>query len=75
MRAGTVSTGRDLIASREASDVLVVPNLAGIDIRDWEAFDPAVSAGHAAMKAALLRLRHPVTDIGRRESRNDYSGA
>ncbi len=75
MRAGTVSTGRDLIASREASDVLVVPNLAGIDIRDWEAFDPAVSAGYVAMKAALQRLRHPVTDIGRRESRNDYSGA
>jgi len=75
MRAGTVSTGRDLIASREASDVLVVPNLAGIDIRDWEAFDPAVGAGYIAMQASLQRLRHPVTDIGRRESRNDYSGA
>ena len=75
MRAGTVSTGRDLIASRDASDVLVVPNLSGIDIRDWEAFDPAVRAGFVAMKSALERLHHPVSDIGRRESRNDYSGA
>lgn len=75
MRAGTVSTGRDLIASREASDVLVVPDLAGIDIRDWEAFDPATQAGYVATKAALERLHHPITDIGRRESRNDYSGA
>jgi NTE family protein len=72
MRAGTVSTGRDLIASREASDVLVVPSLSGIDIRDWEAFDPAVTAGYLATVAALAKLTHPVTDLRRRPASTDY---
>lgn len=73
MRAGTVSTGRDLIASRDASDVLVVPNLSGIDIRDWEAFDPAVLAGYKAMNESLAKMHHPIADICRRPGRSDYS--
>jgi NTE family protein len=73
MRAATVSTSRDLIASREASDVLVLPNLSSIDIRDWQAFDPAVSAGYEAMREALARLHHPVTDLRRRPSLSDFS--
>lgn len=73
MRAATVSTSRDLIASREASDVLVLPNLSNIDIRNWEAFDPAVAAGHAAMRGALAKLHHPVTDLRRRPSLSDFS--
>jgi NTE family protein len=47
MRAATVSTGRDLAASREATDVLITPKLNEIDIRDWKAFEPAVAAGYA----------------------------
>jgi NTE family protein len=46
--------GRDLAASREATDVLITPKLEGkIDIRDWKAFEPAVAAGRAAASQAL----------------------
>jgi NTE family protein len=66
MRAATVSSGRDLAAAREATDVLVTPDVAGVEIRDWSAFEPAVAAGHAAMVAALDKLDRPVAELRRR---------
>jgi NTE family protein len=66
MRAATVSSGRDLAASREATDVLVLPDLTGVEIRDWKAFEPAVEAGYRATKAALEALDRPLTDLRRR---------
>ena len=66
MRAATVSSGRDLAASREATDVLVLPDLTGVEIRDWKAFEPAVEAGYRATKAALDTLDRPLTDLRRR---------
>jgi NTE family protein len=68
MRAATVSTGRDISASREASDVLVLPAIDDIEIRDWKAYDPCVAAGHQAMVEALALLTIPVTDLRRRKS-------
>jgi NTE family protein len=68
MRAATVSTGRDLTASREATDILITPRLDRIDIRDWKAFEPAVSAGKRAASTALDALDRPVTDLRRRPS-------
>lgn len=68
MRAATVSTGRDLAASREASDVLITPKLDKIDIRDWRAFEPAVAAGKIAAAIAIDSLDRPVTDLRRRPS-------
>jgi NTE family protein len=68
MRAATVSSGRDLAASREATDVLVTPDMTGVEIRDWSAFDPAVKAGYAAMIEALDKLDQPVADLRRRPS-------
>jgi NTE family protein len=67
MRAATVSTGRDLAASREATDVLVLPKVDRIDIRNWKAYEPAVAAGHAATLEALSALSVPVTDLHRRK--------
>jgi NTE family protein len=75
MRAATVSTGRDLAASREASDVLITPKLNEIDIRDWKAFDPAVAAGRAAAALALDSLGKPVTELRRRPSLADVARA
>ncbi len=66
MRAATVSTARDIAASREASDVLVLPRMDDIDIRDWDAYDPAVEAGRLATEQALAKLSHPVIDLRRR---------
>jgi NTE family protein len=68
LRAATVSTGREISASREASDVLVLPDIDNIKIQDWKAFDPCVAAGHEAMAEALAKLTKPVTDLRRRQS-------
>jgi NTE family protein len=68
MRAATVSTGRDLIAAREATDVLIMPEMAGVEIRDWTAYAPAVKEGYAAAIEALDKLDGPVQAIRRRLS-------
>lgn len=68
MRAATVSTGRDHAAAREATDVLITPAVQGVEIRDWEAYEPAVKAGYDATIAALDGLPGPVIDIRRRPS-------
>jgi len=75
MRAATVSTGRDLAASREATDVLITPKLDKIDIRDWKAFEPAVAAGRAAAAQAVDSLGKPVTELRRRPSLADLARA
>ena len=71
MRAATVSSGRDLIASRDATDVLVLPEVVGVEIRDWTAYEPAVTGGRVAMTEALKKLTRPVTDLRRRVSRHE----
>jgi NTE family protein len=68
LRAATVSTGRDLIANREATDMLVLPDMDDVEIRNWKAFDVAAEAGRRATNAALARLNRPITDLRRRES-------
>jgi NTE family protein len=68
MRAATVTVGRDLAASREATDVLITPKLDRVDIRDWKAFDEAVEAGYVATLKALDGLDRPVTALRRRSS-------
>ncbi|MGA0606881.1 patatin-like phospholipase family protein [Phenylobacterium sp. VNQ135] len=68
MRAATVSTGRDLAAAREATDVLVLPDVSRIEIRDWGAYDVAVEAGYRATLEALDKLTRPVTELRRRLS-------
>jgi NTE family protein len=66
MRAATVSSGRDLAAARAACDVLIQPDVEGIDIRDWKAYEPAVRAGYEAARQTLGQLTTPVTDLHKR---------
>jgi NTE family protein len=68
MRAATVSTGRDLAAAREATDVLIQPDTGRIEIRDWSAFEPAVAEGYRATLESLDRLDRPVQELRRRMS-------
>lgn len=50
MRSATVSVNPN--AGRELVDVLVLPELKDVELRDWKAYDQAVEAGyHAAMTA------------------------
>jgi NTE family protein len=73
MRAATVSTGRDLAASRQATDVLVQPDVANVEIRDWSAYGPAVAQGYRAMIETLSKLKTPVTLLRRRPSLEDQA--
>lgn len=51
MRAATVRNDPRL--GRDLADVMVLPDLPGIELRDWSAYDAAVEAGYVAAKAAL----------------------
>jgi NTE family protein len=73
LRTATVSTGREMIASREATDLLILPKMDHVEIRDWEAYDEAVAAGGAAMQAALASLSRPVTELRRRASLDELA--
>jgi NTE family protein len=75
MRAATVSSGRDLAAAREATDVLIQPRTGDIEIRDWSAYAPAVAEGYRATIEALDRLDRPVQDLRRRASLADAAQA
>jgi NTE family protein len=68
MRAATVSTSRDLTAAREATDVLVTPDVSKVEIRDFGAYEPAVAEGYRATLEALDKLDRPVQALRRRPS-------
>jgi NTE family protein len=68
IRAATVSAGHDLLAARAATDVLVLPEVSNIEIRDWSAYEPAVAEGYRAMNEALAKLDRPVQELRRRVS-------
>ncbi len=51
MRSATVSVNPN--AGRELVDILVLPQLKDIELRDWKAFDEAVEAGYQAAMIAL----------------------
>jgi NTE family protein len=40
----------------DAPDLLIVPELAGVELRDWKAFDVAVEAGYKATTRALQSM-------------------
>ncbi|MEL7110906.1 MAG: patatin-like phospholipase family protein [Pseudomonadota bacterium] len=51
MRSATVSVNPN--AGRELVDVLVLPELKDIELRDWKAYDTAVESGYQAAMTAL----------------------
>ncbi len=73
MRTATVSTGRDLSAAREATDVLVMPDVSKVEIRDFAAYAPAVAEGYRAMIEALDKLTTPVQALRRRRSLDEVA--
>ncbi len=75
MRTATVSTGRDLAAARDATDVLVQPDVSKIEIRDWKAYDEAVEAGYRATLEALDRVKRPVPHLRRRASLHEQAAS
>jgi len=71
MRSATIHAASDLAIAHEATDLLILPDVDKIEIRDWKAFDPAVEAGYRAANEALDALATPVTELRRRPSLND----
>jgi NTE family protein len=67
LRSATVTATRDLIAARAAADLFIAPELDGVEIRDWRAFEPAVNAGYAATSRALNGLASPLTELRLRQ--------
>ena len=57
MRAATVRN--DPLYGRDMTDVMILPDLPGIELRDWTAYDEAVEAGYVAAKAALENSEIP----------------
>jgi NTE family protein len=65
MRAATLSTNREVLAARDATDVLVLPDVDHIDIRDWKAFEVGAEAGYLATQKVLAGLERAVVDLRR----------
>lgn len=63
MRAATVTAYHQITAAHQVTDVLIEPEVDNIEIRDWKAYDSAVSEGRRAALAAFAALETPVTDI------------
>lgn len=53
MRAATLAI--DPWEGRSGADLLIAPEMADIDMRDWKRFDEAIAAGYEAAVAALQR--------------------
>lgn len=51
MRAATLKVNPN--AGRELTDMLILPELKDVELRDWKAYDESVEAGYEAAKAAL----------------------
>ncbi|HWA01204.1 MAG TPA: patatin-like phospholipase family protein [Caulobacterales bacterium] len=53
IRAATLAI--DPWEGRSSADLLIVPDMPDVDLRDWKRFDDAVTAGYEATVAALQR--------------------
>ncbi|CAL4868483.1 putative NTE family protein [Asticcacaulis sp. MM231] len=63
MRSATITTAADLAMSRAATDLLIIPEPEGVEIRDWKAYDKAVESGYQTTVATLSQLNSPVTTL------------
>ncbi|MBP2158711.1 MULTISPECIES: patatin-like phospholipase family protein [Asticcacaulis] len=63
MRSATITTAADLAQSRAATDLLIIPEPEGVEIRDWKAYDKAVENGYQTTVHALSQLDCPVTTL------------
>ena len=52
IRSATMPTAAAMAATRGGLDLAIFPQVDGVELRDWKAYDPAVEAGYRAMMAA-----------------------
>lgn len=63
MSAAVAPSYREHTLTLEAADLLILPDVGGVNIRDWRAYDEAAEAGYRATREALARLERPVTEL------------
>ena len=61
MRAATVSMNPN--QHRAITDILIAPELRGVELRDWKKYDKTVEEGYLSMKEALADVRGPLAQI------------
>lgn len=61
MRAATVSINPN--QHRAITDILIAPELNGVELRDWKKYDQTVQEGYDSMKQALADVRGPLAQI------------
>jgi len=61
MRAATISVNPN--QHRALTDILLTPEMKGIELRDWKEYDPAVQSGYDATRQALADLKGPLAQI------------
>ncbi|GGZ43069.1 patatin-like phospholipase family protein [Asticcacaulis endophyticus] len=66
MRSATITSAADLAQSRAATDLLIIPEPGGVEIRDWKAYDLAVESGYQTTVDTLSKLDGPVTSMRKR---------
>ena len=60
MRAATLNLKPN--DGRELTDMLIIPSIEGVELRDWKEYDKAVEAGYMAMKQAIARVTGPLSE-------------
>jgi NTE family protein len=63
MRSATIRSRSDMLLARQNADLVIAPQMSGIEIRDWKAYDAAVDAGYTAAVQALDQLEAPITQL------------
>ncbi len=61
MRAATVSINPN--QHRAITDILIAPELQGVELRDWKKYDQTVEEGYLSMKEALADVKGPLAQI------------
>ena len=56
IQSATMPTAAAMAVTRDALDLLIVPQIVGVELRDWKAYEPAVEAGYRATMAAGERI-------------------
>ena len=57
IRSATMPTRRAMDASRECAEIIIQPDMPGIELRNWKAYVPAVEAGYRATMARAEELQ------------------
>ena len=71
IRAATMPTRRAMAASRECAEMIIQPDLEGIELRNWKAYEPAVEAGYRATMARAGELK--VYSVNQRVNPDDMA--